>query len=250
MSKKLIHAVILVRVSDNEKETLRQIRELRKVARQRGWKVVEVCQEPISPGPEAEERAQGVARVRELVEKGNVTQVMVDDVSRIGRRNSLVLGFLQFLEQHNASLYWHSQEIETRQANGKRNQKAAIVVALLEEMARAEREAIVERTKTGLAAARARGRVGGRPKGLSPEAKRNAAKAPLSTAKELTPLPRSVRSFRSVEAPSSGIFIVKASSLKWARSMSRIPDNGKSEKSGKLNNLSFYDRFMIMFREY
>ena len=49
--------------------------------------------------------------------------------------------------------------------------------ALLEEMARGERETIVERTKAGLKAARARGRLGGRPKGLSPEAKRNAAKA-------------------------------------------------------------------------
>jgi len=177
VSKNLINAVILVRASDNEKETQRQIRELRKVARQRGWKVVKVCEEPISPGPEADERAQGLNLVRELVEDGKVTKVMVDEVSGIGRRNSQALEFLQFLEQHKVSLYWHSQEIETRQTNGKRSQKAEIVFALLEEMARAERAAIVERTKVGLAAARARGRVGGRPKGLSPEAKRNAAKA-------------------------------------------------------------------------
>ena len=176
MSKKTIKAVILVRVSDNERETARQIRELRKVARQRGWKVVEVCEEPISGAPEAD-RHKGLDRIRELVEAGTVTKVMVDEVSRIGRRNSLALEFLQFLEQHKVSLYWHTQGIETILANGMRNQKAAIVFDLLEEMARAEREAIVERTKTGLAAARARGRVGGRPKGLSPEAKRNAAKA-------------------------------------------------------------------------
>jgi DNA invertase Pin-like site-specific DNA recombinase len=175
VSKNPIQAAILVRVSDNEKETTRQIRELRKIARQRGWKVVEVCKEPT--GPEPEERTQGADRVRELVEKGNVTKVMVDEMSPIGRRSAAALEFLQFLEQRKVSLYWHSQEIETLQANGKRSAKAVIVFTLLDEMARAEREAIVERTKIGLAAARARGRVGGRPKGLSPEAKRNAAKA-------------------------------------------------------------------------
>ncbi|MFT4565681.1 MAG: DNA invertase Pin-like site-specific DNA recombinase [Saprospiraceae bacterium] len=38
-----------------------------------------------------------------------------------------------------------------------------------------ERDLIIERTTDGLASARARGRVGGRPKGLSPAAKQKAS---------------------------------------------------------------------------
>ncbi|MCL4118237.1 UNVERIFIED_CONTAM: hypothetical protein GTU68_001083 [Idotea baltica] len=38
-----------------------------------------------------------------------------------------------------------------------------------------ERDLIIERTTDGLASARARGRVGGRPKGLSPVAKQKAS---------------------------------------------------------------------------
>ena len=52
-----------------------------------------------------------------------------------------------------------------------------MIFDLIEEMARTEQDAVSERTKIGLAAARARGRVGGRPKGLSPQAKRKASKA-------------------------------------------------------------------------
>ena len=175
VSKKTTSAVILARVSDNERESARQIRELRKVARLREWKVVEVCKEPIG-GTHESDRPTGLNRVKELVETGAVTKVLVDEVSRIGLRNAAALEFLLFLEQHNVSLYWHTQGIDTLLANGKRNQKASIVFALLEEMARAEREDRVERSKAVVAAARAQGRIVGRAKGLSPEAKRNAAK--------------------------------------------------------------------------
>ena len=44
-------------------------------------------------------------------------------------------------------------------------------------LAEFERDLIRARTKTGLAAARAKGRIGGRPKGLTKEAKRNAIAA-------------------------------------------------------------------------
>ena len=172
MSKKTINTVILVRASHDEKEKARQIRELRKVARQRGWRVKEVIQESLET-----DRNKELDRVKKLVEAGKVTKVIVDEVSRIGRRNAAVLEFMLFLEQHQVSLYWHTHSIETLQANGKRSAKAAVVFDLLEEMAGAERQAIVDRTKSGLAAARARGRNGGRPKGLTPEAKRTAAKA-------------------------------------------------------------------------
>ena len=154
-----------------KRKPARQIRELRKVARQRGWRVKEVIQESSEF-----DRNKELDRVKELVDAGKVTKVIVDEVSRIDRRNAAALEFLHFLDQHKVSLYWHSQEIETLQANGKRSQKGAIIFALLEEMARAEREDRVERTKAGLAAARAQGQVLGRAKGLSPEAKRIAAK--------------------------------------------------------------------------
>lgn len=54
--------------------------------------------------------------------------------------------------------------IDTTTAQGR------LVFNLFASLAEFERDMIRERTKAGLAAARARGRIGGRPKGLSTEA--------------------------------------------------------------------------------
>ena len=58
--------------------------------------------------------------------------------------------------------------IDTTTAQGR------VVFNLFASLAEFERDLIRERTKAGLAAARARGRIGGRPKGLTPEAQAKA----------------------------------------------------------------------------
>ncbi len=165
MSKPL-PAVILVRVSTKKQETDRQVTELKAVAASKGWDVVEIAEEQIGGTKDASART-GLNRVRELVEAGRVKKVLVHEVSRIARRNSVAHEFLEFLESHSVSLYWHSQGIETLLPNGKRNPAASIMFSLLSEMARAERETMVERINSGLAEARRKGVKLGRPKGTT-----------------------------------------------------------------------------------
>ena len=159
-----IPAAILVRVSTRKQETDRQVSELRAVADAKGWTVVEVCQEQISGTADVSERT-GLARVRELVEAGTVRKILVHEVSRLARRNSVAHEFIEFLEAHGVSLYWHAQAIETLLPNGKRNPAASIMFSLLAEMARAERETLVERINSGLDEARRKGVKLGRPTG-------------------------------------------------------------------------------------
>lgn len=166
MSNTPVRVVILVRVSTKQQETVRQIRELKRTAALREWHVIEVCEEQISGDADVDSR-KGLNRVKELVEAGFVGKVMVHEVSRVARRNSVAHEFLEFLDQHKVSLYWHQQGIETLLPNGKRNPAAAIMFALLAEMARAERETLVERIKSGLDNARAKGVKLGRPKGTT-----------------------------------------------------------------------------------
>lgn len=73
-------------------------------------------------------------------------------------------------------LYWHQQGIETLLPNGKRNPAAGIMFALLAEMARAERETLSERIRSGLAEARRKGRKLGRPAGTTDSQKEFLAK--------------------------------------------------------------------------
>lgn len=159
-----IPAAILVRVSTKQQETARQVTELQAVAKAKGWTVVETCEEQISGTADTSERT-GLARVRELVEAGAVKKVLVHEVSRIARRNSVAHEFLEFLEAHAVSLYWHAQCIETLLLNGKRNPAASLMFCLLAEVARAERETIVERIKSGLGEAKRKGVKLGRPTG-------------------------------------------------------------------------------------
>jgi DNA invertase Pin-like site-specific DNA recombinase len=100
-----------------------------------------------------------------LAEAGSVRKVLVHEVSRVARRNSVAHGFIERLTELGTSLYWHAQGLETLLANGKRNPAAALVFSLLAEMARSERETLIERTRSGLEAARRRGVVLGRPAG-------------------------------------------------------------------------------------
>jgi DNA invertase Pin-like site-specific DNA recombinase len=151
-----VPVAILVRVSTRKQETTRQVTELQAVAASRGWTVVEVCEEQMSGTKDASERT-GLTRVRELVKAGTIKKVLVHEVSRVARKNSVAHEFVEFLETHGVALYWHAQGIETLLPSGKRNPAASIMFSLLAEMARAERETIVERIKSGLDEAKRKG---------------------------------------------------------------------------------------------
>lgn len=164
MSASNVPVAILVRVSTLQQETDRQVSELTAYATAQGYEVVEVCQEKVS-GMADETDRHGLHRVEALARAGAVKKVLVHEVSRLARRNSVAHGFVETLGDLGVSLYWHQQGIETLLPNGKRNPAAAIMFALLAEMARAERETLSERIKSGLMEARRKGRKLGRPHG-------------------------------------------------------------------------------------
>jgi DNA invertase Pin-like site-specific DNA recombinase len=164
-TSKAVPVAVLVRVSTSKQETTRQESELRAVADAKGWQVVEVVAEEGISG--ASKERPGIERILDLVRQGSIRKVLVHEVSRIGRRNSIVHSFIEELTEAKVSLYWHSQAIETLLANGKPNPAAGIMLAVLSEMARAERETLRERINSGLAEARRKGKTLGRPTGSS-----------------------------------------------------------------------------------
>ena len=159
---------VIVRVSTNKQETQRQKHELEAVAKAKGWQIVEMCEETVSGSADIQDRP-ALQRVLQLAAEGSIKKVLVHEVSRVARRPSVALTFVEMLEAHCVSLYWHAQSIETLLPNCKRNPAAAIMLALLSEMARAEKETLVERIKSGLAEARRKGHKLGRPTGTTLE---------------------------------------------------------------------------------
>lgn len=156
--------VILVRVSTAKQDTDRQISELSEYATRKGYEVVEVCCETISGRAEEHDR-HGLKRAEELAVTGKVKKVLVHEVSRLARKSSVIHKFVETLEECGASLYWHAQGLDTVLDNGKRNPAAAIMLALLAEMARNEVETLRDRINSGLNEARRKGKILGRPKG-------------------------------------------------------------------------------------
>jgi DNA invertase Pin-like site-specific DNA recombinase len=157
---------ILVRVSTDKQTSDRQKAELLAYADSKGFSVVEVVEETISGRASILDRT-GLKRIEDLAELGAIKKVLVHEVSRIARTNSILHRFVENLEAHGCSLYWHSQSIETLLPNGRRNPASSIMLSLLSEMAVAEVEVLRERINSGLAEARRKGVVLGRPKGTT-----------------------------------------------------------------------------------
>lgn len=175
MNQPRIPVAILVRVSTLKQENDRQISELQAYADSKGYEVIETCQEQVSGNADEADR-HGLHRAEELARAGIVKKILVHEVSRLARRNSIAHAFVETLEEMGVSLYWHQQGIETLLPNGKRNPAASIMFALLAEMARSERETLSERIKSGLQEARRKGRKLGRPAGTTDSQKEFLAK--------------------------------------------------------------------------
>ena len=92
-------------------------------------------------------------------------------LDRMGRSLKHLVDLIGSLMERKVGLLSLNDPIDTTSAQGR------FVFNLFASLAEFERELIRERTQAGLSAARARGRVGGRPKGLTPQAEATALAA-------------------------------------------------------------------------
>src|SRR6476659_10530068 len=103
MKKSQTPVAILVRVSTAKQEKARQISELRQYADGKGYEVLEVCEETIS-GSAQEDQRHGLRRAEQLARDGKIKKVLVHEISRIARRNSVAHRFVETLEDCHVSL--------------------------------------------------------------------------------------------------------------------------------------------------
>lgn len=87
--------------------------------------------------------------------------VVVYKLDRLGRSLRHLIQEMQYFRESNIGFKSIQENIDTTTSGGK------LFFHIFAAMAEFERDVIIERTKTGLEAARARGRLGGRPKKVS-----------------------------------------------------------------------------------
>ena len=84
--------------------------------------------------------------------------VVVESLSRLGRSVKNLAELIELFNEKNVRLVSLKETIDTTSSTGK------LLFSILASLCQFERDVLAERTSEGLAAARARGRVGGRPK--------------------------------------------------------------------------------------
>lgn len=84
--------------------------------------------------------------------------VVVESLSRLGRSTKDLIELVELFEKKRVHLVSLKEQIDTSTPAGK------LLFTLMSAIAQFERDVIAERTREGLNAARARGRVGGRPR--------------------------------------------------------------------------------------
>lgn len=124
-----------------------------------------IYQEKISS---TKERPQ-LMKLLESLREGDT--VVVWKLDRLGRTLKELINLIDLLQKKKVGFISLKDSIDTSTAQGR------LILHIFASLAEFEKDIIRERTKAGLTAAKARGRTGGRKKGLSPEAMKKAETA-------------------------------------------------------------------------
>lgn len=123
----------------------------------------EIFQEKVSG---AKKERPELQKLLDYLRPGDV--VVIWKLDRLGRSLKDLIELVEHIKAKGVELKSLQDNIDTSTPTGK------LTFNIFASIAQFERDIIRERTKAGLAAARARGRLGGRPKGLSKEAEKKA----------------------------------------------------------------------------
>lgn len=95
-------------------------------------------------------------RLQDKVRKGDT--IVIESFSRLGRSTKDLIELVDFFENKGVKIISIKENFDTTTPQGK------LMLTVFQAFSQFERDLIVQRTKEGLASARARGRKGGRPK--------------------------------------------------------------------------------------
>jgi DNA invertase Pin-like site-specific DNA recombinase len=149
---------IYLRVSTDSQTTANQRRELGIVAKRSGWKVVQVYEDAGISGSKGRDKRPGLDALLKAVNAKEFDMVACWSVDRLGRSLTDLLGILQALHDKGVDLFLHQQGLDTSTSAGK------AMFQMLGVFAEFERAIVRERINAGLARAKEKGVVLGRPR--------------------------------------------------------------------------------------
>ena len=151
-------AAIYVRVSTDKQTIENQLRELRRVAERRGWKVVQEYRDAGISGAKGREARPGLDEMLKDAQRRRFDVVMAWAIDRLGRSLIDLLGTIQALEACGVDLYLDQQALDTTTPAGK------LMFQITGAFAEFERSMIRQRVNAGLKRAVEAGKQLGRPR--------------------------------------------------------------------------------------
>jgi DNA invertase Pin-like site-specific DNA recombinase len=179
--EKVKTTAVYLRVSTDDQNLDSQRDSLAAVCRQRGWTEVTVYEDKAS-GADTSRRA--LAQLMADVRLGRVGQIVVFRLDRLGRSLPHLAQIIGELDTNGVGLLVPDQGIDTTTSNPAARLQLHVLMAVAE----FERAIIRERVKAGIAAAKARGKHLGRPKGSGgiSKAKLDRVKCEMTTNPNIT----------------------------------------------------------------
>lgn len=150
-----VHAAIYVRVSTDEQDTENQLPALQQIAASRGYTIVETFAERMSG---TKRSRPAFDRLLEGARRGRYQIILVWAVDRLGRHMSAIVDTVIALDKLGVQVISHQEPwLDTHTS------VRPLMLSIFAWVAQQERERLVERTRAGMARARAAGKSIGRP---------------------------------------------------------------------------------------
>lgn len=149
---------IYLRVSKDAQSVENQLLDLRAVAAQRDWDVVEVYTDHGVSGSKRRDERPEFDRMATDAAKGRINYIAAWALDRIGRNSRDVINFITDLPEQGVGLYLHREQLDTSTPVGK------FVLTIMAGLSEMELASIKARIDAGLRRARAAGKRLGRPR--------------------------------------------------------------------------------------
>lgn len=153
---------LYLRVSTDEQSLENQRRELEAVAARHDWAIVAVYEDNGVSGSKGRAGRPGFDGLCQAITRKEIDVVACWSVCRLGRSLRDLVAFMDELQAKGCDLYLHVQGLDTGTPAGR------AMFAMLGVFSEFERAMVSERTKCGLARARAAGKRIGRPPTITP----------------------------------------------------------------------------------
>lgn len=164
MAKKKIRVVQLVRISTSDQNLSRQKEELDDLCNKNGWEVV-LRLEEIGSGSKLNEKRSSIQQIEKMAERGDIDKVIVQELSRLGRRTGQSISLIEKLADLGVSVYELSRNIETLNPDGTKNAISSMILSVLASLHSMESSERNSRIVSGIKSRQRKGLPFGRPGG-------------------------------------------------------------------------------------